>query len=407
MREPHPPKSTKPATPPKPTQEDAPTLYTEKRFFSLAEGVHPFDLEGGGRLSPVTLAYETFGELSPARDNAVLVCHALTGDSHVAGFYTPEDPKPGWWDLMVGPGKPIDTHKYFVICSNVLGGCMGSTGPSSENPRTGRPYGLEFPTVTVGDMVRAQKRLVEHLGVSRLLAAVGGSMGGMQVLEWSTRYPDALAAALPLATTPRHTALNIAFHEVARQSIMADPNWRRGDYYGADKPETGLAVARMIGHVTYLSDEAMRKKFGRRLFEKNAFSFGVDLEFPDFQVESYLRYQGRKFVERFDANSFIYITKAADFFDLAQQHGQGSLTEAFSQASCRYLVVSFSSDWLYPTSRSRKLVQAMKRAGREVSFTEVEAEYGHDAFLLRNERLFELVQSFLANTLDAERAGGR
>lgn len=375
----------------------------ERKSFTLPDDAGPFELEGGAHLSPVTIAYETYGELSPARDNAVLICHALTGDAHVAGYYSETDPKPGWWDIMVGPGKPIDTSRYFVLCANVLGSCSGSTGPSSINPATGKPYGLEFPVVTIGDMVRAQKLLVEHLGIERLLAAVGGSMGGMQVLEWAVRYPEMIAAAVPLATTPRHTALNIAFHEVARQCIMADVNWNRGAYYDSEKPSMGLAVARMIGHVTYLSDEAMRVKFGRKLYEKEAYKFGFDLEFPDFQVESYLRYQGGKFVERFDANSFIYITKAADYFDLAQQHGGGSLTEAMTKARCRFLVVSFSTDWLYPTSRSRLLVQAMKKAGLEVSFSEVEAEFGHDAFLLRNERLFDLVESFLEHALATER----
>ncbi len=375
-----------------------------KNFFTAWEH-EPLMLESGATLSPVTLAYETYGELAPERDNTVLVLHALTGDSHVAGIYTPEDDKPGWWDIIVGPGKPIDTDKYFVVCSNVLGGCMGSTGPASENPdKPGQLFGLDFPVVTIGDMVKTQKRLLEHLGVERLLCAIGGSMGGMQVLEWAVRYPEAVVAAAPLATTTRHSALNIAFHEIARQAIMADPNWGTGDYYGGPGPGMGLAVARMIGHVTYLSDEAMRLKFGRKLQDKDAFSFDF-MDDPDFQVESYLRYQGRKFVDRFDANSFLYITKAADYFDLALQHGGGTLTGAFEKAKARFLLVSFTSDWLYPTYQSRDMVQAMKKCGLDVSFCEINADCGHDAFLLRNDGMFALVRGFLDNTLSLVRRG--
>ncbi|MBG0778101.1 MAG: homoserine O-acetyltransferase [Desulfovibrionaceae bacterium] len=385
----------------------------DRRTYTFADDA-PFRLTGGATLAPVTLAYETYGALNAARDNAVLVAHALTGDSHVAGRYSESDPKPGWWELMVGPGKPIDTDRFFVICSNVLGGCMGSTGPAAADPATGRPYGLDFPVVTIADMVRAQRRLVEHLGVTRLLAAVGGSMGGMQVLEWAVRYPDRVAVAVPLATTARHSALNIAFNEIARQAILADPNFNGGDYYGHSAPEAcglgqgprmGLAVARMIGHVTYLSDEAMRQKFGRRLQDRDAFSFDLDADLPDFQVESYLRYQGRKFVERFDANSFLYVTKAADYFDLAEQHGQGSLTHALSKARARFLLVSFTSDWLYPTAASRELVTAMKKNGLDVSFLEITADCGHDAFLLRNQRLSGLVRDFLRHAHDDVQQG--
>jgi homoserine O-acetyltransferase len=377
----------------------------ERKIFNLPDSLL---LESGAVLAPVTLAYETYGELSPEKDNAVLVCHALTGDAHVAGYHSEEDRKPGWWDIMVGPGKPLDTTRYFVLCSNVIGGCMGSTGPASANPQAeGKPYGLDFPVVTIGDMVRCQKALVEQLGVTRLLAAIGGSMGGMQVLEWAARYPDSLAAAIPLAATTRHSALNIAFHEVARQAIMADPNWRRGHYYDGPEPALGLAVARMIGHVTYLSDAAMRQKFGRRLQDKDAFTFDFDNEDADFQVESYLRHQGRKFVERFDANSFLYITKAADYFDLAAQHGAGSLIAAFAKATARFLIVSFTSDWLYPTYQSKEMVQALKKNGRDVSFCEIAADCGHDAFLLRNERLFELVAGFVNATYARLREGSR
>ncbi|GAB7079396.1 homoserine O-acetyltransferase MetX [Megalodesulfovibrio paquesii] len=370
----------------------------ERQYFHVPSSALPFPLESGQQLAEVTLAYETYGALSPQRENAVLICHALTGDAHVAGYHDPAaggSGKPGWWELMVGPGKPIDTDRYFVICSNVLGSCMGSTGPASPKPDGTGLYGLEFPVVTIGDMVRAQHALMTHLGVPRLLAVIGGSMGGMQVLDWACRYPELVYAAIPLATTARHSALNIAFHEVARQAIMADPNWNRGRYTPDAKPGTGLAVARMIGHITYLSDEAMRRKFGRRLQNRDAFSFDFDLDLPDFQVESYLRYQGRKFVERFDANSFLYITKAADYFDLATQHGDGSLAGAMSKARARFLVLSFSSDWLYPTYRSRELVQAMKKAGRDVSFMEIEADFGHDAFLLKDDRLSALIANFL------------
>ncbi|WP_285907009.1 homoserine O-acetyltransferase MetX [Pseudodesulfovibrio pelocollis] len=368
----------------------------EKQFFTFGSPDKPLVLESGRSLGPVTLAYETCGTLSAARDNAVLVCHALTGDSHVAGRYNEDDPKPGWWDIMVGPGKPIDTDKYFVICSNVIGGCMGSTGPMcldpADGPHQGTPYGTRFPVVTIGDMVRCQRRLIDHLGIGRLLAVVGGSVGGMQVLEWSVRYPERVCAALPLATTTKHSAQAIAFNEVARQAIMADPAWMGGDYYATGRPEHGLAVARMIGHITYLSDESMRDKFDRRLQDRCELSFDFE---ADFQVESYLRYQGNKFVSRFDANSFLYLTKAADYFNLENQHGDGSLVAAFAKARCRYLVVSFTSDWLYPTYQSRDMVKAMKKNGLDVSFCEIEAPWGHDAFLLPNARFDALIAGFL------------
>ena len=364
----------------------------EKKFFTFSEPPNEMLLENGEKLGPVTIAYETCGKLNADKSNVIFVLHALSGDSHVAGYYQEHDPKPGWWDIMVGPGKGIDTDKYFVICSNILGGCMGSTGPSSINPKTDKPYGLDFPFVTIGDMVQAQKKLIDHLGITKILSLIGGSIGGMQVLEWCARYPEMALSAIPLATTARHSALAIAFNEVARQAIMADPHWIGGNYYAGEKPDLGLAVARMIGHITYLSDESMRLKFGRRLQEKKDFSFNFD---ADFQVESYLRYQGTKFVERFDANSFLYITKASDYFALDDQHGSGSLVEAFSKAGGKFLVVSFTSDWLYPTYQSKALVQAMKKNGLDVSFCEIEAEWGHDAFLLPNERLAAMVKGFL------------
>lgn len=364
----------------------------EKKLFSFAEPPDEMILESGAKLGPITIAYETLGELNKAGSNAILICHALSGDSHVAGYYGKDDPKPGWWDIMVGPGKGIDTNKYFVICSNILGSCMGSTGPCTINPATVEPYGLSFPLVTIGDMVRAQKALIDHLGIKKLLSVIGGSIGGMQVLEWCVRYPEMTVSAIPLATTTRHSALSIAFNEVARQAIMSDPKWNEGNYYFGEKPDHGLAVARMIGHITYLSDESMRKKFGRRLQNRNDFSFNFD---ADFQVASYLRHQGARFVDRFDANAFLYITKASDYFDLEEQHGHGSAVKAFSKAKAGFMVVSFTSDWLYPTYQSRTMVQAMKKCGLDVSFCEIEAEWGHDAFLLPSERLYDMIKGFL------------
>ena len=364
----------------------------EKKYFTFAEPPDSMVLESNARLGPITIAYETLGTLNEDKSNVILVLHALSGDSHIAGYYGEEDRKPGWWEIMVGPGKGIDTDKYFVICPNIIGSCMGSTGPSSINPETGKPYGFDFPVVTIGDMVKAQKALLDHLGIEKILTVVGGSIGGMQVLEWAVRYPGIVFSAIPLATTTRHSALAIAFNEVARQAIMADPNWNMGKYYDSDKPNLGLALARMVGHVTYLSDEAMRNKFGRRLQNKGDFSFNFD---ADFQVESYLRYQGQKFVDRFDANSFLYITKAADYFDLRRQHGRGSEVEAFAKTEAKFLVISFTSDWLYPTYQSRAMVKSMKKNNLDVSFCEIEAEWGHDAFLLPNERLSTLIKGFL------------
>jgi homoserine O-acetyltransferase len=364
----------------------------EKESYTFAEPPNEITLESGARLGPVTIAYETCGQLNDDKSNVVLICHALSGDSHVAGYYSEDDPKPGWWDIMVGPGKGIDTDKYFIICSNILGSCIGSTGPCTYNPKTVEPYGLDFPVVTIGDMVKCQKALLDHLGIKKILSVIGGSIGGMQVLEWCVSYPEMVVSAIPLATTTRHSALAIAFNEVARQAIMADPNWNNGDYYSGSKPDLGLAVARMIGHITYLSDESMRIKFGRRLQDKSDFSFNFD---ADFQVESYLRYQGAKFVDRFDANSFLYITKASDYYDLEKQHGNGSAVEAFSKAKAKFLVVSFTSDWLYPTYQSRAMVQAIKKNGLDVSFCEIEADWGHDAFLLPSESLTAMVKGFL------------
>jgi homoserine O-acetyltransferase len=333
-----------------------------------------------------------YGQLSPRRDNAILIFHALSGDAHVAGYHSPEDKKPGWWDIMVGPGKPFDTKKYAVICANVIGGCKGSTGPSDIDPQTGKPYALDFPMVTIGDMVQAQKRLIDYLGIQQLLAVTGGSMGGMMALDWAVRYPENVASVLAIATSARLSAQGIAFNEVGRQAIMADLNWQRGDYYGQSVPRAGLAVARMIGHITYLSEEQMHAKFGRRLQDRE--TLGYDFE-TEFQVESYLRYQGNRFVERFDANSYLYITKALDYFDLA--NGHHSLVEALEGVKAQFLVVSFSSDWLYPTAASKEIVRALQANGVPTTFLEIPNAYGHDAFLLPSDQLSDTVSSFLAN----------
>jgi len=364
----------------------------KKQFFTFAKPPDRLNLESLASIGPVTLAYETCGTLNPEKSNVILVLHALSGDSHMAGYYDPKDAKPGWWDIMVGPGKGIDTDKYFVICSNIIGSCAGSTGPSSINPDTDTEYGTHFPHITIGDMVEAQKALIDHLNIKSILSLIGGSVGGMQALEWCVRYPDMVQSAIPLATTTRHSALAIAFNEVARQAIMADPNWNQGHYYSGKKPDMGLAIARMIGHITYLSDESMRLKFGRKLQNRSALSFEFGAE---FQVESYLQHQGNKFIERFDANSFLYITKAADYFDLAAQYGSGSLVKAFSKCRSKFLVVSYTSDWLYPTYQSKEMVKAMKKNGLDVSFCEIDAQWGHDAFLLPSDRLDDLITGFL------------
>ncbi len=366
----------------------------EKQFFTYAQPPEKMTLESGANLGPVTIGYETWGKLSPQRDNAVLVAHAFSGDSHAAGFYgdDPKEAKPGWWDSMIGPGKGLDTNKYFVICANILGGCMGTTGPSSINPETGAPYGLDFPMMTIGDIIESQKALLEYLGISSLHTVVGGSVGGMQVLEWCVRYPEMVRSAIPIATTMRHSALAIAFNEVARQAIMVDPKWSKGNYYDSEKPDLGLSVARMIGHVTYLSDEAMRRKFGRRLQNKANFSYGFDV---DFMVESYLRYQGSKFVKRFDANSVLYITKAADYFDLVNREPPARSIQDIRGVPIKFLVISYTSDWLYPTYQAKELIQALKRADLDASFCEIEADCGHDAFLIPDQRLGTMIGGFL------------
>lgn len=349
-------------------------------------------LDCGVTLSPVDLAYETYGELNSARNNAILIEHAFSGDAHAAGI-SHETGKPGWWDAMIGPGRAFDTSKYFVICSNVIGGCRGSTGPTSLDPATGSPYAMTFPVVTVPDMVRAQKRLIEHLGIEKLLAVAGGSMGGMKALEWAVAYPDSVACVIPIATTARHSAQQIAFNEVGRQAIMADPDWCDGNYYGAKPPARGLAVARMVGHITYMSDDSMREKFGRR-FREHATG---EPDFASvFEVESYLRYRGSQFVDRFDANSYLYITKAMDLFDLA--NGFGSLGVALEKAKARFLVLSFTSDWLYPSYQSLEIVSALRGRNRDVAYCELQSNYGHDAFLVDVVEQTELIRGFLAST---------
>jgi homoserine O-acetyltransferase len=351
-------------------------------------------LDSGESLAPVTIAYETYGVLNEGRTNAVLIVHALSGDAHAAGHYADES-RPGWWETMIGPGKGFDTDRYFVICSNVIGGCKGSTGPSSINPATGKEYGLDFPLVSVGDMVRAQKLLVDHLGISRLLCVSGGSMGGMQALQWAVAYPEAVASCIPIAATQRHSPMQIAFNEVGRQAIMADPKWNNGDYYGGEAPDAGLAVARMIGHITYLSDESMHQKFGRRFKDKGALAYDLS---QDFEVASYLRYQGEMFTRRFDANTYLYVTKALDFFDLTGGHAV--LTETFRDLleDMRFLVIAFSSDWLYPPYQSKEIVRALKGNSVDCSYVEMKLSFGHDAFLLENKELSRMVWHFLDTT---------
>ncbi|MBS3956022.1 MAG: homoserine O-acetyltransferase [Clostridiales bacterium] len=367
------------------------------RIIELSGG---FDLVSGHRLEHVAVAYETFGTLDEMRANAVLVCHALSGDAHVAnGPDRFGEVRPGWWEPVVGPGKAIDTERYFVICANVLGGCSGTTGPGSTDPATNSPYGLRFPLVTIEDMVDVQAALLNSLGIERLACVVGGSMGGMQALRWAQRHPDRVASVAVIATTWRLAAQAIAFNEVGRTAILGDQGFTDGDYYERGQPSHGLAVARMIGHITYLSDDSMRAKFGRRLRDRAEHAFEFVTE---FEVESYLAYQGRKFVERFDANTYLYMTKAMDYFDLSA--GYPSLADALAGMSARVLVLSFSSDWLFPTYQARELVDALKAADAEVSFAEIQSPYGHDAFLLEPEQQRRYLEPFLARIVAEERA---
>jgi len=351
----------------------------------------PLLLDSGHQIDRWQIAYQTYGTLNRDRSNAILICHALTGDQHVANV-NPVTGRAGWWSLMVGPGLPIDTNRYFVICANVVGGCMGTTGPASINSQTGRAYGLELPVITVRDMVRAQALLLDRLEIGTLFSVAGGSLGGMQVLQWATTYPDRIFSAVPIAAGPRHSSQNIAFHEVGRQAVMADPNWQSGRYLETGvSPRKGLAVARMAAHITYLSDGALHRKFGRNLQDRDRPTFSFD---ADFQIESYLRHQGSTFVDRFDANSYLYMTRAMDYFDIAADHG-GRLADAFKGIKTRFCAVSFTSDWLFPTVESKTVVRALNAAGASVSFVEIETDRGHDAFLLDEPELFATIRGFL------------
>ena len=374
--------------------------WTEARRVRLATAEAPLRLESGGSIGPVDVEYETYGELSAGRDNAVLIAHALSGDAHAAGWdrRAAEDGRlwragrPGWWDDMIGPGKPLDTRKFFVICSNVLGSCYGTTGPGAVNPATGRPYALSFPMVTVGDWVQLQARLIDHLGVERLHGVVGGSLGGQQALEWALAFPGRVARTVVLAAAPRLSAQGVAFNAVGRYAIMNDPHFAGGDYYGAVPPRAGLAAARMLAHITYLSEEGMSCKFGRRLRNKTAPDFSFDVE---FEVESYLNHQGKGFVERFDANSYLYITRAMDYYDAAARWGGGDLARGCRRIKAEVLVASFSSDWLYPSGQCKEFALAMCQAGKTITYVEAPSRYGHDAFLVESERVGALLRHFL------------
>ncbi|MFW5996709.1 MAG: homoserine O-acetyltransferase MetX, partial [Lentisphaeria bacterium] len=348
-------------------------------------------LESGKDFGPVTVQYETYGQLNKEADNAILICHALSGDAHAAGYHTADDEKAGWWDDMVGPGKAFDTDYYYVICANVLGSCKGTTGPASINPQTGAAYGLTFPVVTIADMVKVQKRLIEYLDIKQLLAIIGGSMGGMQALEWGVRYPDSMKALIPIATTPRLSPQGIAFNEVGRQAIFADPNWEDGNYYQQQAPEKGLAIARMIGHITYLSEKSMREKFGRDLRYRRGYAYQFEKE---FQVESYLNYQGQKFTSRFDANSYLYLTKAMDYFDLTG--GGHSLRESVKSVNSKVMIVAFSGDWLFPAYQNKQIANALRNNGIDVTYVELQSDYGHDAFLIELEQQTTLISAFLS-----------
>jgi len=361
----------------------------QTKYVTFAEPPNELSLELGGKLGPVTIAYETYGELNSDRTNAILVCHALSADAHAAGYLEGEN-APGWWEDMIGPGKAFDTDKHFVVCSNVIGGCKGSTGPSSVNPATGEPYALDFPSVTIADMVNAQRHLIDHLGIEKLMCVAGGSMGGMQVLQWVASYPERVRSAIPIATALKHSPQQIAFNEVVRQSVMADPAWRDGNYYAYGQPEKGLALARMIGHITFMSVQSMEEKFSRRLKNvKYDFKFGAD-----FEVEGYLRYKGDSFVKRFDANSYLYITKAIDYFDLSG----GKLVPEERKADPRFLIISYRSDWLYPSVQSQEIVRELKMRRMDATYCELRSTYGHDAFLVEMDEQQKLVRHFLDKT---------
>src|SRR5512136_1200321 len=373
------------------TAEDGCIGTVETQYYTFAHPPNELKLECGKSLGPATLAYETYGTLNADRSNAILVCHALSDDAHAAGVHDGED-NPGWWEDMIGPGKAFDTDRYFLICSNVIGGCKGSTGPSSINPKTGKPYALDFPMITVGDMVNAQRHLIDHLGIGRLLSVAGGSMGGMQVLQWVASYPERVRSAIPIATALKHSPQQIAFNEVVRQSIMADPDWRQGNYYEYGQPAKGLAVARMIGHITFMSDQSMEEKFSRRLKNGDySFKFGAD-----FEVEGYLRYRDDSFVKRFDADSYLYITKAIDYFDLSD----GKLFPAGKKIKSNFLVIAFSSDWLYPPANAKEIVRNLQAQLIRATYCELRTTYGHDAFLVEVEEQTTLIKHFLDKTFN-------
>lgn len=367
-------------------------LIVKYKDYSWKAEEGPLVLENGAVFHSLNIRYESYGQLNEAKSNAILILHAFSGDAHAAGLHSYDDKYPGWWDSMIGPGKPFDTDKYFIICSNCLGGCQGTTGPSSLNPETGKAYGLDFPAITIGDMVKVQKLLIDHLGIDTLLAVAGGSMGGMQALEWAAAYPEAVASAIVLASTARLTAQAIAFHAVGRNAILSDPNWKQGQYADSEVPGRGLAIARMIGHITYLSDESMRNKFGRRVRGSGKIGIRNDIQ---FEVESYLEYKGTSFVDRFDAKSYIYLSKAMDYFNLEEKYG--SLEKAFEKTNAKFLIVSYSSDWLFPTYQSKEIVVSLMHTDKDVSFTEIAAPYGHDSFLLESRRQAPLIRDFLAN----------
>ena len=359
----------------------------ETKYFSFDEKIN---LENGLDFGPITVAYETYGELNEDKSNAILVLHALSGDAHAAGYHSEQDKKPGWWDDMIGSDKAFDTNKYFVISSNFLGGCKGTTGPSSINPETGKPYGISFPVITVEDMVKVQKKLVDFFGIKKLLSVAGGSMGGMQALEWSIQYPEMVQSCVVIASASRLSAQNIAFNEVGRNAIISDHNWNNGDYYDGENPSTGLAIARMIGHITYLSEESMHQKFGRRLQDKLKPDFNFDI---NFQVESYLRHQGQSFVDRFDANSYLFITKAMDYFDLHQKYG--SLAHAFKDSKSKFLFITFSTDWLFPPEELKNTARTLMSLEKEVTYCNIDSPYGHDSFLLEVEDQTKIIKNFL------------
>jgi len=367
-----------------------PNSHVETQYFTFAHAPNELVLKSGMKFGPVTLAYETYGQLNQDKSNAILIFHALTGDAHAAGYHK-EAKTAGWWDPMIGQGKAFDTDKYFIICANVIGGCKGSTGPSSINPTTGKPYGLSFPVITIEDMVVSQKYLIDHLGIKKLLAVAGGSMGGLMAMEWSLRFPESVQSAILIATNYKHTAQQIALHEVARQAIMSDPNWNKGDYYGKELPAQGMSVSRMIGHITYMSERSMEEKFGRKLQDKE--KLGYDFS-HDFEVENYLKYRGASFVQRFDANSYLYLSKALDYFDLSEN---SDLVSAFKKARAKFLIITFTSDWLYPSYQSKEIVRAMKANDVDVSFIEINTNYGHDSFLVEIDGQSKLVSHFLNN----------